>query len=58
MFVCEVLVGERLGPIYAGTTSTITEDEVATLNHEVLDLFQEISLEIGQGVEAFCRSID
>ena len=58
MFECEILVGEGLGPIYACTTSAITEDEIAPLNHEVLDLFRQISMEIAWGVEDLCGNVN
>lgn len=38
MFQLEVLIGKRLGPVNAGTTSAIAEYEVTSLNHEVFDL--------------------
>lgn len=38
MLQFEVLIREGLCAIYAGAPSAVTEDEVATLYHEVLDL--------------------
>ena len=41
MFQFEVLICKGLGPVYACTASAISKDEIASLDHKILDLFQE-----------------
>lgn len=44
MLQFEILVGKGLGPVDAGAAAAVSEHEVASLDHEVLDLRQSRSV--------------